>query len=165
MQRDCTTGIEKLTATPGGNMRRNFATAFIIAASTVSAFAGEPREPRYFVKAWLQMANRSFEHTTGWCGGEDDCFVPIGEHVIRLREMTASSYSLSFWTDPSQQDACCVTRTGFPALRLWSGRPRVVPLYYTPRISGDPGRTPFGKLVIAVEYLGKPNSAPEPPRL
>lgn len=44
-------------------MRRNFATAFIIAASTVSAFAGEPREPRYFVKAWLQMANRSFEHT------------------------------------------------------------------------------------------------------
>ncbi|PST21996.1 hypothetical protein C7U60_12110 [Mesorhizobium plurifarium] len=135
-------------------MHRNVAAAFFIVASTVSSSAGELGEPRYFVKAWLQMADRSFEHSTGWCDGKDDCFMPIGEHMIQLRNMSASFYSLSFWNGPSQQDACCVTRTGFPTLRLWSGRPRVVPLYYTPRISGDPGQIPFGKLVIAVEYLG-----------
>ncbi|WP_345774917.1 hypothetical protein [Sinorhizobium prairiense] len=135
-------------------MRRSLATAFLIAASTISASAGERGEPQYFVKAWLQMPDRSFEQTSGWCDGEDDCFVPIGEHVIQLRDMSASSYTFSFWNAPSQQDACCVSHTGFPTLRLWSGRPRVVPLYYTPRVSGDPGQILFGNLVIAVEYLG-----------
>jgi hypothetical protein len=154
-QQDCAASfIEEKSATPGGNMRRSLATAFLIAASTISASAGERGEPQYFVKAWLQMPDRSFEHTSGWCDGEDDCFVPIGEHVIQLRDMSASSYSFSFWNDPTQQDACCVSHTGFPTLRLWSGRPRVVPLYYTPRVSGDPGQILFGNLVIAVEYLG-----------
>ncbi len=146
-------------------MRQIFATAFLIAASAVPAFAEEPGEPRYFVKAWLQKADRTFDHTTGWCDGEYDCLVPIAEHAIELRNLSGSVYSLTFLAAPSEQENCCVTRTGSPTLNLWSGHPRVVPLYYTPKSLGDSGRIPFGRLIIAVEYLGRPNSAPEPPRL
>lgn len=150
--------------TAGGNMNQIFATILLAAASTLPSIAAETGEPRYFVKAWLEKANRSFEHTTGWCDEKDRCFVPIVEHIIELRDLTSSSYRLKFWSDPWEEEPCCISRTGSSELDLWSGHPRVVPLYYTPK-AGDRGVIPFGKLIIAVEDLDARDKAPETPRL
>jgi hypothetical protein len=55
-------------------MRHIFAAAIVIAASTAYAFAGgQSGKPRYFVKAWLQKTDKSFEHTTGWCDESYRC--------------------------------------------------------------------------------------------
>lgn len=130
-------------------MNQIFATILLAAASTLPSIAAETGEPRYFVKA---------------CDEKDRCFVPIVEHIIELRDLTSSSYRLKFWSDPWEEEPCCISRTGSSELDLWSGHPRVVPLYYTPK-AGDRGVIPFGKLIIAVEDLDARDKAPETPRL
>jgi hypothetical protein len=115
-------------------MRQIFAAAIFIAASTACASAGQSGNPRYFVKAWLQKADRTFEHTTNWCDDKYRCFVPIAEHMIELRDLSDPSYSLSFRFDPSEDGPCCVFHNGFSDVPLERGYPRVAPLYYRPEI-------------------------------
>ncbi|OAP49048.1 hypothetical protein [Sinorhizobium americanum] len=146
-------------------MRQIFAAAILIAASTACAFAGQSGKPRYFVKAWLQKANRSFVHTTSWCDARYRCYVPIAEHMIELRDLSDPSYSLSFRSDPPKDRPCCVFRNGFSDLRLERGYPRVAPLFYRPEIWNCKGVTPFGKLVIVVEDLYKPSPVYRKPSL
>ncbi|ACP25673.1 hypothetical protein NGR_c19090 [Sinorhizobium fredii NGR234] len=136
-----------------GTMRRILA-AFLIAATTASAApAGQSGKPQYFVKAWLQKADKTFEHTTSWCGENYRCFIPIGDHMIELRELSRSNYTLIFTSDPSEEVPCCVFRNGSREARLESAYPRVASLYFRPETWGDEGINAFGKLIIVVEDL------------
>ncbi|ASY69338.1 hypothetical protein [Sinorhizobium fredii] len=132
--------------------------AFLMAASLAPAFAAnQSGEPRYFVKAWLQKADKSFEHATGWCDGNDLCLLPIAEHMIELREVSGDSYLLSFKSAPPEPKPCCIFRDGSFQIWLRSGSPRVAVLFYPPYKRGEVRVTQFGRLIIAVEVLNKPN--------
>ncbi|AWI57625.1 hypothetical protein AB395_00001971 [Sinorhizobium fredii CCBAU 45436] len=136
-----------------GNMRRILAVLLIAATTASAAAAGQSGKPRYFVKAWLQKADKTFEHTTIWCGPDQHCLVPIGEDMIELRELSGSSYHLRFISASSEDTPCCVFRNGSREARLESEYPRVATLYYRPEILGGRGVTKFGRLIIVVEDL------------
>lgn len=141
-------------------MRPLLAAAFLIAASVPPAFgASQSGEPRYFVKAWLQKADKSFEHATGWCDGSYLCLLPIAEHLIELREVSGDSYLLSFKSAPPEPKPCCIFRDGSFQIWLRSGSPRVAVLFYPPYGRGEVRGTQFGRLIIVVEDLNKPDPA------
>lgn len=59
-------------------MRHIIIAACLATACVTPALAqGQRGEPRYFVKAWLQKADKSFEHTTAWCDNSYRCLVPV----------------------------------------------------------------------------------------
>ncbi|WEX86712.1 hypothetical protein PZN02_003032 [Sinorhizobium garamanticum] len=138
-------------------MLKVIATTLLAATSAIPAFAaGQTGEPHYFVKAWLQNADKSFEHTTGWCDGSYFCSLTIGEYAIELREVSSFGYVLAFSSAPFEPTPCCVFKDGRSEARLSGGRPHVRTLYYTPPETGAKGAAEFGKIIILVEGLRKP---------
>ncbi|WP_331374724.1 hypothetical protein [Sinorhizobium chiapasense] len=139
-------------------MLKFIATTLLAAASAVSAFAaGQTGKPQYFVKAWLQKADKSFEHTTGWCDGSYFCTLEIGDHTVKLREIGHFRYFLSFETAPSERERCCLFADGTAETVVKTGRPHVETLYDSAAdVAARGNPVEFGKIIILVEDLKKP---------
>ncbi|WP_425288633.1 hypothetical protein [Sinorhizobium glycinis] len=103
--------------------------------------------------------HKSFEHATGWCDGSYLCLLPIAEHMIELREVSGDSYLLSFKSAPAEPKPCCIFRDGSFQIWLRSGSPRVAVLFHPPYERGEVRGTQFGRLIIVVEDLNKPDPA------